>query len=302
MINSKYSEIQINNIIDDKGTFYKNSVILWGRKHFRQYPWRSPSVTPYEILVAELLLKRTTATSASRVYNSFINRFPTFNTIVEVDEKELVEILSAVGLQSQRAKAIKGLAYYILEKYDGKIPNDIHQLLRIPGLGEYSARAIMSFGYNIPMAIVDTNVKRVLVRIFRDNLPTKPPGRLIQNIADFLLIADSHREYNFALLDLGSLVCRSIDPLHNECPLLPICDYNNQKDSKLFGDPPVIPEDNIGIRIRTMRHKKGISLVKLALISGVSKLTIINIEHGKTIPMQQTIDKIAHTLGLDLDK
>jgi A/G-specific adenine glycosylase len=293
------SDIQITDYLDNRRMQFRANLLKWGREHFREYPWRDPSATPYEVLIAELLLKRTTATATARVYLDFLTRFPTLKDIDKSTEKDLSKALSTIGLQQQRAKFIKALASYLTVNYSGTVPCKLEELLNVPGLGEYSAKAVMSFGCKTPTAIVDANVKRILIRVFQNTIPEKPTDRYIQHIADLLLPFKSHREYNFALLDLGSLICRYINPLHDKCPLSKICDYHTQNKNDRIQLAANHDETNVGIKIHNIRIGKKFSLVKLAQHSGISKLTIINIEAGKVVPKRSTIIKIAHALEID---
>lgn len=274
-------------------------ILKWGHKHLREYPWRSHGRTPYEVLVAEVLLKRTTSTAAARVYEDFLSRFPETQDIANARVEELSQVLSRVGLQWQRARAIKSLACYLSETYGGKLPCDLHELLLVPGLGDYSARAILSFGFGVPTAVVDANVERILVRVFQNSLRQRQSQRTLQGIADSLVPSESHREYNFGLLDLGALVCRYIDPQCEECTLHLVCDFNNLNKGRLIKEQPDKHETVIGMEIRRLRKEKGIGLAKLAQSSGLSKLTIIRIESGRTSPKPATLRKIAIALEVD---
>jgi len=268
----------------------------------RDYPWREPGRTSYEILIAEVLLKRTTATAAARVYEAFIHRFPSIQTINSASEGQLASALSKVGLQRQRAKAIKALARHLSEEQSGNIPSDLDQLLGTPGLGDYSARAVLSFGFGIPVAVVDANVERILGRVFQNVLPPRPPGRLLQELASSLLPSGSHRRHNLGLLDLGALICRYIDPLCPECLLAPICDYYDRNKARLIKEEPGRYETAVGMKLRNVRKEKGIGLAKLAQLAKVSKLTIIRIESGKTSPRPETIAKLAAALGVSTEE
>lgn len=283
-------------IKEKKGEF-SHSTLSWALSRLRDYPWRESGRTSYEVLVAEVLLKRTTATAAARVYDAFIHQFPSVQTINTASEEQLASALSNVGLQWQRAKAIKALARHLTEEQGGNIPSDLDHLLSIPGLGEYSARAVLSFGFGIPVAVVDANVERILVRVFQSVLPQKPPGRLLQELANSLLPSKSHRKHNLGLLDLGALICRYIDPLCPECPLAPICDYYDRNKARLIKEEPGRYETAVGMKLRNVRKEKGIGLAKLAQLAKVSKLTIIRIESGKASPRPETIAKLAAALG-----
>jgi A/G-specific adenine glycosylase len=224
--------------IKEKRERLNHSILDWSLTHLRAYPWREPERTPYEVLIAEVLLKRTTATAVARLYDSFIHQFPTTKTITTATEEQLVSALSNVGLQRQRTKAIKALARHLTEEQGGKIPSELDHLLDIPGLGAYSARAVLSFGFGIPVAVVDANVERILSRVFQNVLLQRPPGSLFQELASSLLPSESHKKHNLGLLDLGALTCRYIDPLCPECPLTSICDYYNENKARLIKEEP----------------------------------------------------------------
>jgi A/G-specific adenine glycosylase len=288
---------ELKHAIEEKKGEFTHLTFNWAQSHLRDYPWRKLGRTPYEILIAEILLKRTTATAAARVYDAFIRRFPSIQTINNSSEEQLASALSTVGLQRQRSRAIKALARHLSEEQGGYIPSDLDQLLSIPGLGEYSARAILSFGFGIPVAVVDANVERILGRVFQSLLPPRPSGRQIQELASSLLPSESHREHNLGLLDLGALVCRYIDPLCPECPISSICDHYSRNKAMLIKEKPGRYETAVGMKLRNMRKEKGIGLAKLAQLAKVSKLTIIHIESGKTSPRPKTIAKLAAALG-----
>ena len=251
--------------------------------------------------MAEVLLKRTTATSAARVYEGFLGQFPSVEKLASTTEKELAQAFSGVGLQWQRAKATKKLADYLMKEESGRIPCDLERLLAVPGLGEYSARAVLSFGCNKPVAVVDVNVERVYSRVFQKALPKRPTLSFLQSFAEQLLPADQHREYNFGLLDLGGLICRYVDPLCGQCPLNGVCDYYSSRGHKRIRERPTeYISSGPGSKIRKLRREKGIGLVKLAQTSGVSKLTIIKAEAGRTQPTRRTLEKLAGVLGVDV--
>ena len=272
-------------------------MLKWADKNFSDFPWRRCR-SPYEVLVAEVLLKRTTATAAARVYEDFLFRFPSLHDIVSAPDEELVEALSSVGLQRQRARSMKHLAAWLMSRHGGHIPSDLEDLLEVPGLGNYSATAILSFGYGVPAAVLDTNVERILIRVFGNTLPAYPSWALLRQVAKDLLPRDGHREYNYGLLDLGRLVCRYVDPKCGECPLASVCAFfvssSGEEAHQLEeGSAPGPPS-----RLRNIRCDRGLSLKRLAEIANVSKLTVIRIEAGRTSPRRETLGKLAQALGV----
>lgn len=283
--------IDLKNTITEKKDVFQDSVLSWARCHFRDYPWRHHQQNPYAILVAELLLKRTTATAAANTYPVFFKKYPTLPHLATATEEELIKDLMPVGLYRQRAKAISRMTGYLMKNENGTIPNSLERLLKIPGLGSYSARAILSFGFDFHVAVVDANVVRVVQRIFKKSTQKKSPHFSIQEIMDFILPRENHRKFNFGILDFGAIICRYVLPLCEECKMNTICDsYRIDAETGIK-----VKQDTI---LREIRLAKGVGLVQLAKKAGTSKLTIINIEAGRTIPRPETLRKLADAMGV----
>ena len=244
----------------------------------------------YKLLMAELLLKRTTATAVARAYGPFVHRYPTVDHLVLASEGELAQVLEPIGLSRQRARAIRKLALLLAEQCDG-VPNTIEQLRALPGIGDYTAQAVLSFGYGVPVAVVDGNVERVIRRVFQGTIDSNLGRAVVQNIAVDLLPWKCHRSFNFAILDLGALICRPARPRCHECPLKSQCDYVQEPTRVRINAP-----------LRTARQAQGLSLSRLASKAGVTKLTIVNIEAGRTLPRMETLQKIAHAMGVSVEE
>ena len=272
-------------------------MLKWADKNFSNFPWRQCR-SPYEVLVAEVLLKRTTATAAARVYEDFLIRFPSLQDIASASDEELVGSLSSVGLQRQRTRSMKHLAAWLLSRHGGCIPSDLENLSEVPGLGSYSTTAILSFGYGVPAAVLDTNVERILIRVFGNTLPPRPSWALLRKVAQDLLPRDRHREYNYGLLDLGRLVCRYVNPKCGECPLASVCAYFVSSSGQGMHQVEEGYAPGSESRLRTIRIDRGLSLKRLAEIANVSKLTVIRIEAGRTSPRCETLGKLAQALGV----
>lgn len=280
---------------------FSELVVAWADRNLRTFPWRSPRVSPYQVLIAEVLLKRTTARAASRVYQDFLSRYPTVLILSSATEKELTRALSTVGLQRQRARTLSRMGKYLIEEQGGDIPHELEKLRELPGVGEYSARAILSFAFDRPVAILDANVIRVLRRVFRSTLPMRAGERFLQGVADKLLPQADHKRYNWALLDIGAVLCRYVDPRCIDCPLNSCCDYYIEVGASRSkaGDSPVVQVRKERLnRLREIRLSKQLSLIQLADQAGVSKLTVINIEAGRTSPLDSTIQKLAAVLNV----
>ncbi|MGP8010992.1 MAG: A/G-specific adenine glycosylase [Halobacteriota archaeon] len=197
-------------------------MVKWGAENFRDFPWRSDR-SPYKVLVAEVVLRRTTATAAARVYGSIIQRYPGVGALSQAEVRDLEAILRSVGYYKQRARILRGAAASVVELYKGDVPDAQEELLRIPHVGPYTAGAILCLGFGIPSAMVDSNVQRIISRLFCNSLPDNTYSTVL-GVAEALVPKSSCDKFNLAMLDLGALVCRYDRPHHDVCPLSRVCD------------------------------------------------------------------------------
>lgn len=185
-----------------------------GRKHL---PWRNLGFVngSYGVYVSEIMLQQTQVKSVLSYYEHFLQRFPTLHSLSLASEDEVLVLWSGLGYYS-RAKNLLKTAKILKEA----LPNTKEALLKLPGIGEYTAGAILCFGFGQNIAFFDTNIKRFLMRFFALENPT--PKQLQKYAQDFLNTNNSFN-HNQALLDLGALVCVASKPRCNICPLLNYC-------------------------------------------------------------------------------
>lgn len=213
--------INYNNI--DRKKIIADSILIWGYKNYRKFSWRD-NLTPYGILVAELLLRRTTATAVERLYKDFIINYPDLFSLSKANKSDLEYLLKSIGYNKLRACMITEVATDLINNYGG-IPCNLEELMTIRNIGSYTAGAIISLGYGKRAVMVDSNVKRIIKRVFSSTLPEKPTDRNYLEICEKLLPSDNFIPFNFALLDFGALICRYNNPLHENCPIKDFCDY-----------------------------------------------------------------------------
>ncbi|HIH73523.1 MAG: A/G-specific adenine glycosylase [Thermococcaceae archaeon] len=211
--------------------FFVNSLLSWYYQNGRSFPWRETK-DPYQILVAELMLQRTKASQVVPVYLEFIKEFPDVFSLSRASPERIRDYFSRLGLE-WRAEKVLTLAKILVEKYGGRIPCDKEKLLSLPGVGEYISAAVLSFACNVPVAVVDSNVVRILSRYF--GITPRGEGRRdkkILELASKILPEQFHREYNFAIIDLAALVCTPRKPKCEMCPLREKCSWvqKNKKD------------------------------------------------------------------------
>jgi A/G-specific adenine glycosylase len=180
--------------------------------------------SPYAVLLSEVLLKRTTSTAAASLYCEFLAAFPNMNALAQADASTLEQMLKRIGLQIQRTNALKDIARYVSEHFDGTIPQSREELEKIPHVGHYTAAALRSFGFGIPDAVVDSNVMRILQRLFAKGIGRRKLSFSAYSELAMILLPQEHQTHNFAMLDLGALVCRYDRPRCRICPLTRVCD------------------------------------------------------------------------------
>ncbi len=211
-----------------EGFFVKN-LLSWFEENKREFPWRADGkANPYNVLVAELMLKKTRADNASAVYSQFIELFPTPKSVTRASDKNLETILRPLGLIKQRKKAVSSIFTTINEKFQGKIPHDRDDLQSLPYVGDYTVNAVLCFGFNQRVPIVDVNVTRICQRFFGFEVYGDP--RVDTHIWEFLETIIPHKEYkafNLALLDFGALMCTSKKMKCSICPLKKRCLFNS---------------------------------------------------------------------------
>lgn len=201
----------------------------WFEQHQRQFPWRETS-DPYVILVAEKLLQQTAAKEAViTAFERILNLYPTVESLAKADLENVKLIIAPLGFK-YRANELITLARAITDYHNCQIPNDLNVLLKLPGIGDYSARAILCFGYGLSIPIVDTNVARFLRRVFglSGSLSANPArSRLLINLASNLVPKTDPKKYNWAILDLCAEHCVSSTPKCGGCPLRKQCYYGS---------------------------------------------------------------------------
>ena len=205
-------------------------LIVWWFKNSRSYPWRETS-DPYRIAIAEIMLQRTRADQVLPVYLEFLERFPTIVDLAKASENEISSFFKRLGLL-WRACLTKKMADFILEEHSSIFPRNKRDLLRIPAIGEYISNAILSFAYNQPVVIVDSNVCRIIVRLYGLEISGEARrNREIREIADEMLTsAQKSRSLNLALIDFGALICKPAKPHCLECPINSSCNYYHRKE------------------------------------------------------------------------
>lgn len=195
----------------------------WFEKIARPLPWRE-NHDPYRIWVSEIMLQQTQVDTVLGYYSRFLNRFPSLKSLAESKEQDVLTLWSGLGYY-RRAKNLRAGAQYIMAQ-GGYFPKTREEILKVPGIGPYTAGAILSIAFNLPEPLVDGNVNRVFARYFgvKDPIQKGTTQKLFWSKASELVKkSDSPRIHNQALMELGSLVCKKGTPLCERCPIAKTC-------------------------------------------------------------------------------
>lgn len=211
-------------VTDEKIEAVRNCLLSWFEKNGRSFPWRRTR-DPYKILVAEIMLQRTRAEQVVSVYEEFIQRFPDIESLARAGKEEVRKYFSKLGLL-WRADLVVDLAKELVTRFGGIVPSEREKLLSLPGVGDYIADAILSFAYGMDIAVVDSNVCRVLSRVFGlEQHGEARRDRRFKELAQRMVPRGKSREFNWAMIDFASMVCIPRKPKCVACPLKSICTY-----------------------------------------------------------------------------
>lgn len=205
--------------------WFREELLGWFDVQGRSFPWREQGRTPYEVLVAEILLQRTTADKVARAYNAFLFRYPSWSTLAHTTSEDLQEYLKPLGLWLQKALVFRSLAKSIEER-GGLVPTTRAELEQLPGIGQYIANAVLLTLYNQPEPLLDVNMARVLERFFGPRkLADIRYDPYLQTLSRSIVNAERSLQLNWAILDLGALICKNGIPLCQRCPLKVKCNF-----------------------------------------------------------------------------
>lgn len=223
---------------NNKKNNFLRIILLWRRRNNfdSQYPWRNTK-NRYRILLSELLLKKTTRTQVAGEWKNIIKQCNSFEGIQKCNLKKLKKTLRPLGLENTRSKNLKELSKIILKKYKGKVPDKKSDLMFLPGVGPYTANAVLCFAFGHDVSMLDTNITRVLKRVFgyRTKKSRERIDKSLWEFAESLPPKGKAKEFNYAILDFASDVCSAKNPKCDACPARKICAYaSSQSELKKF--------------------------------------------------------------------
>jgi A/G-specific adenine glycosylase len=196
-------------------------LIEWYRRTRRRLPWRA-SKDAYRVWVSEVMLQQTTVAAVIPYYTRFLARFPTLEALAAAREEDVLSLWSGLGYYHRARNLLRG-ARHVALKHAGRFPKSLEAALAVPGVGLYTASAILSIAYRVPLPVVDGNVRRVLARLHALRGPRWQKDGPFYNLAEELLDVSAPGEFNQALMELGATVCTPRRPACPACPLRTAC-------------------------------------------------------------------------------
>jgi A/G-specific adenine glycosylase len=208
---------------------FRRRLVAWFRRTARDLPWRRTR-DPYAVLVSEFMLQQTQVSRVLEYWPRFLRRYPSLASLARARPRAVREAWDGLGYY-RRAEYLHRLARVVVREMDGRLPEDPAELERLPGVGPYTAGAVACFAYEQPAATVDTNVARVLRRVFTGGWHGRPETRrhcglrALRELHAAILPRDGKRAWvlNQAIMELGALVCTARTPRCGICPVAPLC-------------------------------------------------------------------------------
>lgn len=201
----------------------RDALVAWFREHGRDLPWRRTR-DAYAILVSEFMCQQTTVAAVVPYFERWMLAFPGAAALAEADEQTVLGHWQGLGYYS-RARNLHHAAKAVVERHGGVVPDDPDALRALPGIGEYTAGAVLAFAFDRPSAVVDANVARVLARLhdFREPVDSTRGKAFLRDASVALQPSSGAGEFNSALMELGALVCKPIGALCPRCPIRGAC-------------------------------------------------------------------------------
>ena len=250
---------------------FSDKILAWYHHNKRDLPWRE-TTDPYKIWLSEIILQQTRVAQGTPYYLSFLDAFPTVGHLAKAEEEQVLKLWQGLGYYS-RARNLHSAAKMVVEEYGGEFPTAYAGLLKLKGVGDYTASAIASISFNEAQAVVDGNVYRVLARYFGIDLPINSTEgiKYFKTLALQVMDAEHIRDYNQAIMEFGAMQCKPKNPYCLHCPLnescvalqkgwvdmLPVKDKKTKVRNRFFNYLVPVYTDDQGITFTKLQQRKG---------------------------------------------
>jgi A/G-specific adenine glycosylase len=204
----------------------------FARKQRRNFAWRKQRVSPFHLLLAEVLLVQTKAEDVAILWPRLVRKYPTPFALSRAKKASLARLLRPLGLQNQRARSLVAIGKTLCQRFGGRVPRTAEELLSVPHIGLYTAAAVASFAFGVRLPIVDANVLRVLGRIHGiETGADLRRSREAWTLAWTILPRKNARLHNYGLLDFAAQICKVRRPRCESCPLNQMCCFGKRVSS-----------------------------------------------------------------------
>lgn len=302
-------------------TFSQN-ILIWYAQNKRTLPWRRTK-DPYKIWLSEIMLQQTRVVQGTPYYLKFVTNFPTVHDLANASEELVLKLWQGLGYYS-RARNLHATAKMIVNEFDGEFPNSYKELLKLKGVGDYTASAIASICFDEPHAVVDGNVYRVLARYFGIETPINSTegSNYFKALATEIMDAENIRDYNQGIMEFGAMQCAPKNPSCMHCPLnescvalqqntidkLPVKINKTKVRNRYFNYlVPIIEGENGAIKTLLQQRKgKGIwqNLWEFPLLESENEINLERVKHGLTevLSVKEAAEVIPHNEKLIVHK
>ena len=211
---------------------FGDEILGWYYSHKRDLPWRNTK-NPYHIWLSEIILQQTRVQQGLPYYYKFVENYPKVENLASSSEEEVLKLWQGLGYYS-RGRNLHSSAKYIMNELKGVFPSNFKDIMKLKGVGEYTAAAIASFAFNEKVAVIDGNVIRVLTRYFgiEDDILLSSTQKQIKQVANDMLPLEKHADYNQGIMEFGALQCIPASPNCKICPLSDTCFANKETKVK----------------------------------------------------------------------
>jgi A/G-specific adenine glycosylase len=224
----------VSDLVRRERTKFSAALLKWFAANARDLPWRRKR-TPYTVWISEIMLQQTQVAQARPYYHAFLRQFPNVKHLAAAPLEQVLKAWEGLGYYA-RARNLHRTACEIVARHNGHFPRDIETVRRLPGIGPYTAAAILSLSFGQPHAVLDGNVLRVLCRLiaYGENPKTTASKKVLQELAQVLLPSQRAGEFNEAMMELGAVVCTPANPRCSDCPVVRFCLAQDLGQQALF--------------------------------------------------------------------